>query len=83
VNNDPQIIVETLQSPTFVVAGTNNPGYVAFVNYDAPSPRTKSPFVVFVDPSARPAAIASAGHRLDFKETSRLTVLWTSSSDRT
>lgn len=66
-----------LTRPDAVVRGTTNPGFVAFVNSTTVSSASGTPFVVFVDPEAAPMpAVATAGHRRDFKDLSRHDVLW-------
>lgn len=75
--SSPTIVQETLQAPTAVVIGTTNPGYVAFVSNNHLSPGASSPFVVLVDPQGNPLpAVASVGHRRDFKDLQQHTVLW-------
>jgi hypothetical protein len=72
-----QMTIETLNSPSVVVSGTTNPGYVAFINQRKVSPGSSSPFVVFVDPTGKPKpAVASLGYRRDFKDVQGHKVLW-------
>ncbi|MBK5957929.1 hypothetical protein CCR97_06855 [Rhodoplanes elegans] len=73
------LVVRTLAEPTAVVAGTSNPGYLAFVNAREVSPGSGAPFVVFVDPLGVPwPAVASIGYRRDFKDLTRHVLLWPS-----
>lgn len=78
VTDTTRVVTEqTLTSPAAVVAGTSNPGYIAFVNQSAGSPGSGSPFVVFVDPQGNPMpAVASVGQRRDFKDLNKHTILW-------
>ncbi|MHC2016290.1 hypothetical protein [Methylobacterium sp. CM6247] len=72
----PTIVQATLSTPTAVVAGTTNQDYIAFVSASHSS-GSGSPFVVFVDPQANPlAAVASVGHRKDFKDLQQHELLW-------
>jgi len=72
-----QYTTTTLSSPSVVVSGTSNPGYVAFVNQNILSSGSQAPFVVFVDPEGNPLpAVASVGFRRDFKDLTRHMVLW-------
>jgi hypothetical protein len=77
-----QVVVRTLSQPSVIVTGTTNPGYVAFVNQTDVTPNSGSPFVVFVDPKAvnwlnKPMpAVASIGHRRDFRDITGHDVLW-------
>jgi hypothetical protein len=72
-----QIVMTTLSQPSVIVAGTTNPGYVAFVNQAQLSPNSGNPFVVFVDPEGKPIpAVASIGPRRDFRDLSQHTIIW-------
>lgn len=72
-----EMIVQTLSAPTVICEGTDNKGYITFVNSDLISSTSKSPFAVFVDGNGNPKpVVASAAFRRDFIDTSKHTVLW-------
>lgn len=80
IEDDTRALVErTLSFPTVICPGTTNATYLAFVNLADVSPRSGSPFVVIVDPTANPPAVASVGFRRDFRNLTRHTVLWQAS----
>lgn len=72
----PEIVISTLESPTVILQGTTEPGYVIYLNQEFTSPRN-SPLAVVVDPSANPLpAVATFGFRKDFKDISQKIVVW-------
>ena len=71
-----ELATGTLATPIGVYEGTTNPGYVAFVGQSTENQETNSPFVVFVDPTADPPAVASMGRRRDFKQLTRHKRVW-------
>lgn len=76
-NESPELVMSTLKDPTFVVSGTTNPGYLVFINQSVVSPRTGSPFVAIVDPDGQPEPVlASVGHRKEFIDLSKHSILW-------
>lgn len=69
--------MQTLQTPSFVCRGTSNPDYLAYVNTVDVSQGNASPFIVFVDPDGQPTpALTTIGHRKDFKDSNKFSVVW-------